>query len=107
MPRCCSLLLLFTLLLARVRSEDALTAKEIFGQLFTEVLHNLTRDSLGDKEIQARLVITRVVAVADPAVGWGEGEEKHEIYAANFSYHLFYDLLLQGWKGGMMAPFQG
>ena len=43
-----------TLLLSTVQSEDALSAKEVVGQLCTEVLHNLTRDSLGDKEIQVR-----------------------------------------------------
>ena len=30
-------------------------------------------------------------AVADPAAGYG-GAEKHEIYAAAFGDHLFYDL---------------
>ena len=30
------------------------------------------------------------------------GGEKHEIYAAAFGSHLFYDLFLQGWGG--MAP---
>ena len=33
-------------------------------------------------------------AVADPAAGY-RGAEKHEIYAAEFSGHLFYDLFLQ------------
>ena len=31
------------------------------------------------------------------------GAEKHKIYAATFSGHLFYDLFLQG-RGGFMAP---
>ena len=34
-----------------------------------------------------------------------EGGEKHEIYAAEFGGHLFYDLFLQGRGGGMaLAP---
>ena len=40
--------------------------------------------------------------VADAAAGKG-GAEKHEIYAATFGGHLFYDLFLQG-RGGAMAP---
>ena len=32
------------------------------------------------------------------------GAKKHEIYAASFGGHLFYDLFLQGWGGGSMAP---
>ena len=39
--------------------------------------------------------------VADPAAGLGG--EKHEIYAAAFGGHLFYDLILQGW-GTTMGP---
>ena len=31
------------------------------------------------------------------------GGKKHEIYGAAFGDHLFYDLFLQGWGGGM-AP---
>ena len=33
----------------------------------------------------------------------GEGGKKHEIYMAAFGGHLFYDLFVQGWGGGM-AP---
>ena len=32
------------------------------------------------------------------------GAEKHEIYAAAFGSHLFYDLFSQGLGGGAMAP---
>ena len=35
---------------------------------------------------------------------WVRGGEKHEIYAAAFGGHLFYDLLSQGGGGGGMAP---
>ena len=38
-----------------MRFENADTAKEIEGQLFTEVLQNLTSNSLGDREIQVIL----------------------------------------------------
>ena len=43
---------------------------------------------------------------SDPAVGWGRGggDKKHEIYVAAFYSHLFYDLFLQGWGDGGMAP---
>ena len=33
--------------------------------------------------------------------GWVGGAEKHEIYAAAFGGHLFYDLFLQGRGRGM------
>ena len=32
---------------------------------------------------------------------YSKGGEKHEIYAAAFDGHLFYDLFSQGWWGGM------
>ena len=45
-------------------------------------------------------------ALADPAVGYGEGgrgAEKHVIDVAAFGGHLFYDLFLQG-PGGSWPP---
>ena len=42
-----------------------------------------------------------MVTVADP--GKGGGAEKHEIYAAAFGGHIFYDLFLQG-QGGPWPP---
>ena len=30
----------------------------------------------------------------------GEGAKKHEIYMAAFGGHIFYDLFVQGWRGG-------
>ena len=36
--------------------------------------------------------------------GGGGGGKKHEIYVAAFGGHLFYDLFVQGWGGGAMAP---
>ena len=56
-------------------------------------------------EVSAPLLINvnLLSPVADPATGWwGRGGKKHEIYAAAFSDHLFYDLFLKG--GGGMAP---
>ena len=53
----------------------------------------------------------RKLPVADPAAGYGGGAKKHEIYAATFSGHLFYDLFLQA-LGPLLDPlpasfFQG
>ena len=44
------------------------------------------------------------IAVANPAAGLGGGGEKHEIYAATFGGHLFYDIILQGQGGGGRWP---
>ena len=46
---------------------------------------------------------TRTRTVADPAVEWGGGGKKHEIYAAAHQRPSFYDLFLQ-FGGGGMAP---
>ena len=42
--------------------------------------------------------------VADPAAGWGKGDDKHDIYAATFGGHIFYDLFLQSWGGAWSPP---
>ena len=52
----------------------------------------------------SRRVEVSVILHSNGSSGWVKGGGEHEIYAATFRGHLFYDLFLQGRGGGGMAP---
>ena len=63
---------------------------------------SLTNVKCGFKECTQVRLIASEIQTSSRSSGRVRGGEKHEIYAAAFGGHLFYDLFLQG-RGGM-AP---